>query len=173
MEAGVARGPRGLGQDHPGLLGPELVRLTLERSHSARHAVDVLTDLIGRHGQGRGGDGGDHIFLIADPEEAFAVEAADQVWAAQEIGQLRAVSDVAVLCQDWYRLAPGLADRAFRAAFEAEPTNAQVLWDRAENLKQGGQAARARELYRRLAEGSWQPRFDWVRTQARWQLDGR
>ena len=110
--AGVADWKSGLGQDHAGLLGPELVRLTLERSHSARHAVDVLTDLIGRHGQGRGGDGGDHIFLIADPEEAFAVEAADQVWAAQEIGQLRAVSDVAVLRQDWYRLAPGLADRA-------------------------------------------------------------
>jgi Flp pilus assembly protein TadD len=65
---------------------------------------------------------------------------------------------------------PALADRAFRAAFEAEPTNAQLLWDRAQNLRQGGQAAEARKLYRQLAEGTWQPRFNWLQTQARWQL---
>src|SRR5262249_26481155 len=52
-----------------------------------------------------------------------------------------------------------LADRAYAAAFEAEPTDAQLLWDRARNLEQAGKAAAARELYQKLAEGSWQPRF--------------
>jgi dipeptidase len=79
-----------------------------------------LTDLIVRHGQGGGaghsdegeGEGeGDHIFLIADPAEAFAIEAAGLAWAVQEIHQIRAASDVAVIRQDWNRLAPGLADR--------------------------------------------------------------
>src|SRR5439155_15625119 len=32
----------------------------------------------------------------------------------------------------------GLADRAYRSAFQRESTNAQVLWDRAENLRQAG-----------------------------------
>jgi hypothetical protein len=66
-----------------------------------------------------------------------------------------------------------LADRAYAAAFAAEPTNAQLLWDRAQNLGQAGRAAEARSLYRRLAEGTWQPRFNWVQTQARWQLEKR
>src|SRR5204862_7467466 len=38
--------------DAPGLSGPELVRLALERAATAYQAVEALTDLIGRHGQG-------------------------------------------------------------------------------------------------------------------------
>jgi ferric-dicitrate binding protein FerR (iron transport regulator) len=64
-----------------------------------------------------------------------------------------------------------LADRALRAAFEAEPTNAQFLWDRAENLRQAGRLAAARALYRQLAEAAWQPRFAGLQEQARWRLE--
>jgi tetratricopeptide (TPR) repeat protein len=64
-----------------------------------------------------------------------------------------------------------LADRAFAAAFAAEPTNAQYLWDRAQNLRQVGKRVEARRLYRQLAEGTWQPRFAWLQTQARTYLD--
>jgi hypothetical protein len=64
-----------------------------------------------------------------------------------------------------------LADRAFAAAFEAEPTNAQLLWDRAQNLTQAGRVDEAQKVYRRLAEGPWQPRFAWLQSQARWQLE--
>jgi tetratricopeptide (TPR) repeat protein len=60
-----------------------------------------------------------------------------------------------------------LADRAFTAAFEAEPTNAQLLWDRAQNLRQVGKRVEARKLFRRLADGTWQPRFAWLQAQAR------
>jgi predicted Zn-dependent protease len=66
-----------------------------------------------------------------------------------------------------------LADRAYTAAFEAEPTDAQILWDRAQNLRQAGKTVRARELFRQIADGKWQPRFAWLQTQARWQLQGR
>jgi predicted Zn-dependent protease len=64
-----------------------------------------------------------------------------------------------------------LADRAYQAAFEAEPTNAEVLWDRAENLRQMGRLAQARLLYRQLADGDWQPRFRAFKDQARWALE--
>jgi tetratricopeptide (TPR) repeat protein len=64
-----------------------------------------------------------------------------------------------------------LADRAYTAAFEAEPTNAQILWDRAANLRHAGKVTEARKLYRQLADGSWQPRFRWLQTQARWQME--
>jgi ferric-dicitrate binding protein FerR (iron transport regulator) len=68
---------------------------------------------------------------------------------------------------------PALADRAFAAAFEAEPTDAQTLWERAENLQRVGQADEARRLYRRLAAGPWSPRFAGLQAQARWKLEGR
>ncbi len=66
-----------------------------------------------------------------------------------------------------------LAERAYRSAFERESSNAQILWDRAENLRRAGRLARARQLYRRLAEGDWQARFASLQTQARWMLEGK
>jgi Tfp pilus assembly protein PilF len=66
-----------------------------------------------------------------------------------------------------------LADRAYRAAFEAEPTNAELLWERAQNLRQAGKTVAAEKLFRQVAEGKWQPRFQWIQTQARWQVQNR
>jgi tetratricopeptide (TPR) repeat protein len=63
-----------------------------------------------------------------------------------------------------------LADRAFAAAYAAEPTNAQILWDRAQNLRQAGKQVESARLFRQIAEGRWQPRFQGVQTQARLQL---
>jgi ferric-dicitrate binding protein FerR (iron transport regulator) len=59
-----------------------------------------------------------------------------------------------------------LADRAYASAFEAEPTNAQILWDRAQVLLQAGRAEDAKELFGQLAEGKWQPRFSWLQSRA-------
>jgi hypothetical protein len=105
-----------------GLLGSDLVRLTLERSQSARQALDVLTDLLCRHGQRGSGQPGrtDSIFLLADPKEAFVVEAAGCHWAMLECQQVRAVSDVGLIRQDWRRLAPGLAERAISQGWWAD-----------------------------------------------------
>ena len=66
-----------------------------------------------------------------------------------------------------------LADRAYQAAFERESTNAQVLWDRADNLRQAGRLSRANGLYRQIAEGDWQPRFASLKTQALWMLEAK
>jgi Flp pilus assembly protein TadD len=66
-----------------------------------------------------------------------------------------------------------LADLAYTAAFEAEPTNAQLLWDRAQNLRQAGKSVAAQKLFRQLADGKWQPRFRWLQSQARWQVEKR
>jgi secernin len=98
----------------PGLAGTELVRLLLERCRSARQAVALLTDLVVRYGQGSGtptDPESDHLFLLADPSEAFVVEAAGNSWALQQIHEARAAGAVGVIRQDWDRIAPGLADR--------------------------------------------------------------
>jgi predicted metal-dependent hydrolase len=65
------------------------------------------------------------------------------------------------------------ADRAYGSAFERESTTAQILWDRAENLRQAGRVAQARKLYQQLADGDWQPRFASLKEQAKWMLEGR
>src|SRR5262245_9024826 len=93
-----------LGAAGAGLCGADLVRLVLERARSARQGVDLLTDLLGRHGQD-----GDGAFLIADAAEAFAVETAGRWWVYQEVQELRAQTDVCTVRQDWDRVAPGLA----------------------------------------------------------------
>ena len=101
-------------QEQAGLTGPDLVRLGLERAASARQGVDLLTDLITRHGQGAyagcpPADRHDNAFLIADGREAFALEASGSHWVYQEVQQLRALSDVCTIRQDWDWIARGLA----------------------------------------------------------------
>jgi thioredoxin-like negative regulator of GroEL len=64
-----------------------------------------------------------------------------------------------------------LADRANASAFEAEPTNAQIIWDRAQALLQAGRAEGANEVFGQLADGEWQPRFGSLKSRARQYLD--
>jgi ferric-dicitrate binding protein FerR (iron transport regulator) len=59
-----------------------------------------------------------------------------------------------------------LADRAYREAFSAEATNAQILWDHAQWLEKNNRAADALVLYRQVAQGDWQPRFQSIKQQA-------
>jgi Tfp pilus assembly protein PilF len=63
-----------------------------------------------------------------------------------------------------------LADRAYAAAAEVEPGNAQITWDWADYLMQTGQATRARRLYQQLANGTWEPRYQSLQQQARQRL---
>lgn len=93
----------------PGHLdGTDLVRLVLERGSSARQSLDLLTELIERHGQS--GPQGDHVFVLADAMEGFVVEAAGKHWALLECQQTRAVCDTGLIRQDWRRLSRGLAE---------------------------------------------------------------
>src|SRR5262249_50616757 len=63
----------------------------------------------------------------------------------------------------------GDLDLADRAAYDAEPTNAQILWDRAQNLRRLGKTVEASALFRQIAEGTWQPRFQGLVNQAKAQ----
>ncbi len=65
---------------------------------------------------------------------------------------------------------PDLSSRAYAAAFDADPTNAQALWDRAEIFDESGQANLARELYRRIANGEWDPKYAQLKQSAQSRL---
>lgn len=60
-----------------------------------------------------------------------------------------------------------LADRAYVAAFKMEPTNAQILWDRAQNLQTMGRMDEARVVFAEIASGTWRPSFRWIQDQAK------
>lgn len=114
---GCARALTRMRGTQPGLDGTDLVRLTLERARSAQQAVDVLTDLVRRHGQGVFAEGqadsaADHVFLIADPAEAFAVETGGDRWVYQQVQQVRALGDLCTIRQDWDGIADGLSSHA-------------------------------------------------------------
>jgi hypothetical protein len=92
------------------------VRLALERGSTARHALDTITSLIARHGQGAfpgcaEEQAHDAAILLADRHEAFLVEASGPAWVYQELGLVRVAADLCTIRQDWDAISPGLAGR--------------------------------------------------------------
>jgi dipeptidase len=100
-----------------GLLGMDLVRLGLERATSAEQALEVLVDLIEAHGQGGSGFREfefpyDNSFLIADPREAWILEAFGRTWAARRCRATDSITNHITIGDDWERLSSGAAPRA-------------------------------------------------------------
>ncbi|NXJ72765.1 SCRN2 protein, partial [Rostratula benghalensis] len=101
-EHGVCVGNEGVWTREPvgeeeALLGMDLVRLGLERGSSAREALEVITALLERYGQG-GSCKEEPVpfiyhntFLLADRSEAWVLETAGRYWAAQRIQGERAL----------------------------------------------------------------------------------
>lgn len=106
----------------PALIGMDLVRLGLERGTTAEHAVETMTELLERYGQG--GDcydtGGsyDSSFLVADPNEAWVLETSGRTWTAKRFGEAAAISNRLTLRTDWDRassdIEPGSDFDAYR-----------------------------------------------------------
>jgi secernin len=100
------------------LTGMDLVRLALERGHSAEQALDVVVSLVERLGQGGVGDrdaGKAYFssFLFADPVEAWVLETSDRSWAARRIDPREggvSLSNRISLSTDWGRASTDVAE---------------------------------------------------------------
>jgi len=90
----------------PGLLGMDLVRLGLERGNSASSAVNIITNLISKYGQGKftknhKSSNYDNSFIVADPNEAYIVEAANKEWVTKKIDSTIGISNIYSINTDW------------------------------------------------------------------------
>jgi dipeptidase len=96
-----------------GLTGMDLLRLALERSSTAREALELITRLIADIGQGglcgyrHKGFRYHNSFIIADPAEAWVLETADKHWAAQRVRGVRTISNVLTIGKDFDLISDG------------------------------------------------------------------
>jgi hypothetical protein len=92
----------------------DLVRLGLERAHTADDALDVITTLLEEHGQGGSGERDRDepyfsSFLIADSTGGWILETSGRTWAARPIDHGAAISNRLTLAVDWTRASADVA----------------------------------------------------------------
>ncbi len=86
-------------EKQPGLIGMDLLRLALERADTAQRAVEIITTLLEKYGQG-GGCGHEskkftyhNSFIVADPREAYVLETAGRRWVTEKVNGARSISN--------------------------------------------------------------------------------
>lgn len=123
-ECGVAIGNEAVWAREPventnGLIGMDLVRLGLERGNTARSALDVITALLERFGQGGNAvrEGVLHYhnaFLIADPTQAWVLETVNRRWAARRVKDIACLSNCYSIGTSWDIASADLQEYAYQ-----------------------------------------------------------
>jgi secernin len=162
-EHGVTIGNEAVFTDQPyaktGLTGMDLLRLALERADRASAAVEVLTTLLGAHGQGGGCGHEDrsftyhNSFLVADGSSAYVLETAGSRWAVEEVtAGARSISNGLTIAAFADQHADRLRGRVSGCAARQRTTTAAA-----------GRAEGPRDLAAALRDhgGSAVPRYRW------------
>jgi secernin len=104
-------------QGPPALLGMDMLRLALERCRTSEEALHFIIELLEKYGQG--GNCGyakpfyyHNAFLIADPRSAWVLETAGKYWAAQQVSDVKAISNRLSIGADFDLAHPGLVRNA-------------------------------------------------------------
>ncbi|MFU8802595.1 MAG: C69 family dipeptidase [Bradymonadaceae bacterium] len=103
-----------------GLTGMDLVRLALERADTAEEALELITDLIARHGQGGRCGYRNHgfryhsAFILADRLGAWVLETAGSFWAAKRVQGIRTLSNTLSIGSDFDKISNGAYRHARR-----------------------------------------------------------
>jgi len=105
--------------DKIGLTGMDLLRLALERSKTAKEALDTIIGLMERHGQG--GNCGYrqkfyymNTFLLADTREAYVLETVKSWWAWKKVKDTWSISNIISLEAEFDACSPGLIGNAVK-----------------------------------------------------------
>ena len=81
-------------EEKDGIIGPDLMRIGLERARNCQEAIQIMTSLLEQYGQGgsaelKGNSHFDSSFLMSDPEEAYILETAGRRLGGEEGGGSR------------------------------------------------------------------------------------
>lgn len=145
-----------------GLTGMDLVRLGLERSKSAREALEVIIDLLEEYGQG--GNCGYRYklhymnsFIIADERESYVLETVKKWWAWKKIKNYWSISNIISLEQDFDDCSEGLIANAIKKGYckdEKDFNFRRCYSDKFMTLAAGGitRERRSRELIKHKYE---------------------
>jgi dipeptidase len=112
-----------------GIIGPDLIRLALERSRTCREAIDLMTGLLEKYGQGgsaemKGNSHFDSSFLMADQSEAYILETAGRKWAVKQVKELDSISNMLGISTEWQRSSePAKTDWRGTYALPGYPTD--------------------------------------------------
>jgi dipeptidase len=101
----------------PGLLGMDLLRLTLERARTADEGLAVMTALLERHGQSGATSAlrqqsYHNSFIIADDDGGWNLQTAGRHWAARKVRGWDAISNIYSIGADYDRISAGAIDHA-------------------------------------------------------------
>ena len=93
-------------EEKDGIIGPDLMRLGLERAKNCREAIDLMTVLLEEYGQGgsaelKGNSHFDSSFLISDTSEAYILETAGRKWAVKKIEDFDSISNMLGITTNW------------------------------------------------------------------------
>ncbi|MDD3627068.1 MAG: C69 family dipeptidase [bacterium] len=105
-----------------GLTGMDLLRLALERSESAKEALDVIINLLEKYGQG--GKCGYRFnlyymnsYIIADRSEVYVLETNKRNWIWKKVKDFWSISNIPSIEDDFDDCAPGLIEDAVKRGF--------------------------------------------------------
>lgn len=94
------------GSSKGGLLGMDILRLTLHAASTARGALETIVSLLERWGQGGNGSYSGRLqyhnsFLIADGTEAYLLESVNQRWVAKQVDEVASISNAYTLEEEY------------------------------------------------------------------------
>jgi secernin len=100
------------------LTGMDLLRIAVERSHSAQHALGIVVQNLADYGQGGLCGYGDrrisyhNSFLIADSQEAWVLETAGPLWVALKVKGMYSISNGLTIGEEFDEAHPELIGTA-------------------------------------------------------------
>src|SRR3989337_2320650 len=88
-----------MAEEKDGIIGPDLMRIGLERARTCREAIQVMTGLLEQYGQGgsaelKGNSHFDSSYIMADREEAYVLETAGRRWATKKVDKVASISNL-------------------------------------------------------------------------------